>query len=96
MSGPKGLTATPTLEDRHSGIPTRLKEQAKRAKALLFSRQASKDEGRHARRRGVQLPPDTTRQKFDEAIGKLKGLVGDEWVHVNDGELVDGWYMEHP
>ncbi|KAK5260908.1 hypothetical protein LTR40_003259, partial [Exophiala xenobiotica] len=89
------LTATPTLEESHSGIPSRLVDQAKRAKGLLFSRRAN-SESTPAAGRGVQLPPYTTQEKFDEAIAKLKSVVGDQWVHVNDGALVDGWYMEHP
>ncbi len=94
MSG-RTLTATPTLEESHSGIPSRLVDQAKRAKGLLFSRR-TKSETTYARGRGVQLPPYTTQEKFDEAISKLKSVVGDQWVYVNDGALVDGWYMEHP
>ena len=89
------LTATPTLEETHSGIPNRLVDQAKRAKGLLFSRRTN-SESTPASGRGVQLPPYTTQEKFDEAIAKLKSIVGDQWVHVNDGALVDGWYMEHP
>jgi hypothetical protein len=89
------LTATPTLEESHSGIPSRLVDQAKRAKGLLFSRRTN-SASTPAAGRGVQLPPYTTQEKFDEAITKLKSVVGDQWVYVNDGALVDGWYMEHP
>ncbi|KIW10845.1 hypothetical protein PV08_10144 [Exophiala spinifera] len=89
------LPVTPTLEDKHSGIPSRLVDQAKRAKELLFSRR-TKTENTSSSKRGVQLPPYTTQAKFDDAIAALKAAVGDHWVHVNDGALVDGWYMEHP
>ncbi|KAI1609903.1 hypothetical protein EDD36DRAFT_59544 [Exophiala viscosa] len=88
-------SATPTLEEKHSGVPTRLTTQAQRAKELLFSRR-TKSESTSSSGRKVQLPPYTTQEKFDEAITKLKAAVGDQWVHVNDGALVDGWYMEHP
>lgn len=92
---PRTLPVTPTLEERHSGIPTRLVDQAKRAKELLFSRR-TKTENTSASKRGVQLPPYTTQAKFDDAITALKAAVGAQWVYVNDGALVDGWYMEHP
>ena len=88
-------SAAPTLEETHSGVPTRLTTQAQRAKELLFSRR-TKPEKTSSTGRKVQLPPYTTQEKFDEAIIKLKAAVGDQWVHVNDGALVDGWYMEHP
>lgn len=93
--GSRNESATPTLEEKHSGIPTRLTTQAKRAKELLFSRRTKSDDT-GSKRRTVQLPPYTTQEKFDEAITQLKAVVGDQWVHVNDGALVDGWYMEHP
>jgi hypothetical protein len=90
-----GLPETPTLVEKHSGIPTRLIDQAKRAKELLFSRR-SREESTINIERTVQLPPYTTQQKFDQAIGELKSIVGENYVHVNSGALVDGWYMEHP
>lgn len=91
----RSLPVTPTLEEKHSGIPTRLVEQAKRAKELLFSRR-TKTENTSSSRRRVQLPPYTTQAKFDNAITALKAAVGAQYVCVNDGALVDGWYMEHP
>ena len=87
--------STPTLEEKHSGVPTRLVEQAKRAKGLLSSRRqvpATSD----TQNRTLHLPPYTSREKFDGAIAQLKKAVGDAWVHINDQPLVDGWYMEHP
>ena len=85
---------TPTLDEKHSGVPARLKDQAKRAKELLFSRRTTSDTAQRTRR--IQLPPDTTQEKFDDAITQLKSIVGDPHVQVNDQALVDGWYMEHP
>ena len=89
------LPETPTLLEKHSGVPTRLVDQAKRAKSLLFSRR-TKGNSTLSGLNSVQLPPYTTQEKFDDAIGQLKSVVGDEFVHLNDGALVDGWYMEHP
>ena len=91
----QNLPDTPTLQEKHSGVPTRLTGQAKRAKGLLFSRR-TKGNSTSSGPRGVQLPPYTTQEKFNEAITQLKSAVGDQYVHVNDGALVDGWYMEHP
>lgn len=88
-------TSTPTLEEKHSGVPPRLVEQAKRAKDLLQSRRTA-SKASTSQQRSLHLPPYTSRQKFDEAIAKLKEAVGDEFVHINDQPLVDGWYMEHP
>lgn len=93
--GDHDLTDTPTLEEKHSGIPTRLVNQAKRAKELLFSRRTKGSSTSNIERR-LQLPPDTTAEKFNQAITELKSLVGDQYVRLNDGALVDGWYMEHP
>lgn len=93
--GAPDLSDTPTLEERHSGVPTRLVNQAKRAKELLFSRRTKGNSASNVDRR-LQLPPYTTQEKFEQAIAELKSLVGDEYVHLNDGALVDGWYMEHP
>ena len=89
------LPETPTLLEKHSGIPARLMDQAKRAKELLFSRR-SKGNSTSTEPRRVQLPPYTSQEKFDRAIIRLKSLVGASYVHLNDGALVDGWYMEHP
>jgi hypothetical protein len=90
------LPKTPTLLEKHSGVPTRLVDQAKRAKGLLFSRRTKEDRAPSSTPRRVQLPPDTTQEKFDEAIAQLRAVVGDQYVQVNDGALIDGWYMEHP
>src|ERR1700742_1418601 len=92
---PNDLSDTPTLAEKHSGIPTRLIDQARRAKGLLFSRRtAGKTISSGGRR--VQLPPYTTQEKFNDAIAQLRSVVGDQYVNLNDGTLVDGWYMEHP
>jgi hypothetical protein len=33
---------------------------------------------------------------FDTAIATLVEVLGPKGVELNDKELVDGWYMEHP
>lgn len=89
------VTATPTLTQKHSGVPERLTSQASRAKDLLYSRRTvivTETSGK----RKVQLPPYTSQETFDDAIRELKKGLGEEWVVVNDGALVDGWYCEHP
>jgi hypothetical protein len=93
MSLNRELSDTPTLQEKHSGVPPRLVDQAKRAKKLLFSRRNTGETSGSERR--LQLPPDTTREQFDAAIKKLKGILGEGHVIVNDGVLIDGWYMEH-
>lgn len=89
------LPEAPTLLEKHSGVPERLVDQAKRAKGLLFSRRTKGESTSNLERR-VQLPPYTTQEKFDDAISQLRKVVGEQYVHINDGVLVDGWYMEHP
>lgn len=48
------------------------------------------------RKRGIRLPPDTSRDKFDKAIEELRDKLGSSNIELNDKPLVDGWYMEHP
>ncbi|OQV03471.1 FAD linked oxidase, domain-containing protein [Cladophialophora immunda] len=83
----------PDLTTRYSGVPSRLAQEAIDAKARLYSQKTLPDS---VPRRRVALPPDVSREIFDQAVAELKSALGDENVQVNDGPLVDGWYMEHP
>jgi hypothetical protein len=84
----------PTLEERYSGVPSRLASIAQEAKDRLYSHKTAPESV--ARQRGVRLPPYTTREAFDEAIRALRKTLGEENVALNDKPLVDGWYLEHP
>ncbi|KIW74951.1 hypothetical protein Z517_11722 [Fonsecaea pedrosoi CBS 271.37] len=93
-SSSAGGGSIPDLTTRYSGVPRRLAQEAIDAKARLYSQKTLPDSV--ARRRAVVLPPDVSKETFDAAVAELKGQLGDENVQVNDGPLVDGWYMEHP
>ena len=85
----------PSLEEKHSGTPTRLLDEAKVLKDRLYSNKTGPPS--RARKQEVPvLPPDVDRATFNTAWGDLKRLLGDENVEINDKPLIDGWYMEHP
>ncbi|KAF3937750.1 hypothetical protein ABW19_dt0203969 [Dactylella cylindrospora] len=88
-------TRIPTLDEKHSGTPVRNIEEAKAAKARLYSNRTVPP-SRPRQQEVPALPPDVDRATFNKAIGDLKRLLGDENVEINDKPLVDGWYMEHP
>lgn len=85
----------PTLDEKHSGVPTRNLDEAYASKARLYSNKTVPPS--RARTQDVPaLPPDVDRTTFNKAIVDLKRILGDDNVEVNDKPLVDGWYMEHP
>lgn len=84
----------PTLAERYSGVPDRLAKIAQEARDRLYSNRNLP--ASVARRLPVRLPPDTTKDTFDEAIAALRTELGQENVALNDQPLVDGWYLEHP
>lgn len=47
-------------------------------------------------RKTWSLPPDVDQQTFDKALAELKQVLGRENVELNEGPLLDGWYMQHP
>lgn len=85
----------PSLNEVHTGVPERLASEAVLAKesmnALRTLSPAYQRKGELPR-----LPPNTSREKFDEAIAALKKDLGPCKVELNDKPLEDGWYMEHP
>ncbi|KAL3476991.1 hypothetical protein BJX99DRAFT_270145 [Aspergillus californicus] len=93
---PQPLPATPRLRDGvHSGIPVQLEAEAEVAKERLYSHKTVPDSVAR-KHEAPRLPPNTSREKFNSAIGELRGKLGVENVEINDQPLVDGWYMEHP
>ena len=88
------LPPTPTLEEKYSGAPSRLKREAAEARGRLIGNRTLP--ASQPRKRGVRLPPDTSLENFEAAIKDLRSRLGLENVEVNDKALVDGWYLEHP
>lgn len=90
------LAPTPLLsDDLHSGIPKRMEEDARVAKERLYSNKTMPDS--IPRQREVpRLPPNTSREEFNQAMTELQQQLGAANVEINDKPLVDGWYMEHP
>ncbi|KAF8865878.1 glycolate oxidase [Acephala macrosclerotiorum] len=84
----------PSLTTTHSGVPTRLKDEADAAKDRLYSLKTLPDSV--PRKSSVRLPPNISQETFDEAIVALTKQLGEDGVELNDKPLVDGWYMEHP
>ncbi|KAH7075030.1 glycolate oxidase [Paraphoma chrysanthemicola] len=84
----------PSLNTTHSGVPERLAIEADAAKARLCSFRTLPES--KPRKKAVRLPPNTSRDSFDIAINALVSILGEKGVEVNDKELRDGWYMEHP
>ncbi|KAI1098321.1 vanillyl alcohol oxidase [Jackrogersella minutella] len=84
----------PSLEETHSGAPTRLSQEAQDARARLLSNRTLPVS--RPRKSGVRLPPDVSLEEFEKAVKELRAAIGDANVEVNDKPLVDGWYIEHP
>ncbi|KAK0730160.1 glycolate oxidase [Lasiosphaeris hirsuta] len=85
----------PSLSSKYSGIPDRLAAIGVESKNRLLSKSTLPESA--PRHHDVpRLPPDTTRAEFNQAIGELKQILGDQNVELNDRPLVDGWYLEHP
>ncbi|EPS43627.1 hypothetical protein H072_2365 [Dactylellina haptotyla CBS 200.50] len=85
----------PSLDDKHSGTPARLLDEAKVLKERLYSNKTLPP-SQPRRQETPVLPPDVDRATFNKAWSDLKRLLGDENVDLNDKPLIDGWYMEHP
>lgn len=86
-----------------SGVPSRLVEEALSIKLKTLTNQTLPDFterlNRSVDRHDSQLPilpPEITRDVFNKAIVELQEYLGEYHVVVNDRELDDGWYMEHP
>ncbi|KAL7273524.1 hypothetical protein RUND412_003619 [Rhizina undulata] len=87
---------TPILTEDHSkGVPERYLTKANTSKARLLSNQTLPESVPRKQETPV-LPPDISRQTFNNAIAELKGTLGAANVELNDKPLVDGWYLEHP
>jgi hypothetical protein len=88
------LSLIPKLDSVHSGVPARLSKEADAAKERLYSLRTLPNS--IPRQSSLRLPPNTSREVFDTAIATLVEVLGPKGVELNDKELVDGWYMEHP
>ncbi|KAI2466502.1 vanillyl alcohol oxidase [Annulohypoxylon bovei var. microspora] len=84
----------PSLDEKHSGTPVRLRQEAQDAHARLSSNRTLPSS--QPRKTPVRLPPEVSLEKFETAVKELREDIGDVNVEVNDKPLVDGWYMEHP
>lgn len=82
---------TPTLSEKHSGIPSRLYEKAQYAKSLIVDI-ATKEQ--NDRKRGVAIPAGVEKNTYMKAFDELAQQLGKENVELNDQPLKDGWYME--
>ncbi|ORY14372.1 hypothetical protein BCR34DRAFT_479586 [Clohesyomyces aquaticus] len=93
MSSPN-IPSTPTLNNSHSGIPPRLLSKANAAKSLIYAGKTSSDA--IPRTQGLALPPGLSKPAFLSAISELRTILGTQHVELIDGDLQNGWYMEHP
>ncbi|KAF2123128.1 hypothetical protein BDV96DRAFT_593578 [Lophiotrema nucula] len=88
------LPETPTLEQQHSGIPSRLLPKATNAKSLIYDGKTVSDTV--SLQRGLPVPQGISLKAFLAAIEELKSVIGAQNVQLNDKEVKNGWYMEHP
>ncbi|KAI1349860.1 hypothetical protein F5Y01DRAFT_316361 [Xylaria sp. FL0043] len=86
-------TYVPLLTEKHTGIPERLLEKAKDAKAHVLSVR-TKIQG--TKQRTSVYPPGVEEGVFDKAVEEIREQLGADQVVLNDQPLEDGWYMEHP
>lgn len=91
---PPDLSVTPTLTSSHSGIPSRLLHKATHAKSLIYDGKTEPDTAPLTR--GLPIPQGISKRALLEAINELKSAIGASNVEVNDKEITNGWYMEHP
>lgn len=85
------LPLTPTLEQKHNGVPARLLHKAQRAKSLIQDIATKKTQ---SRQRLPVVPQGIERERFVKALEELANEIGKENVQVNDKPLEDGWYDE--
>lgn len=88
---PKNIPPTPTLSEKHSGIPERLADKAQHAKSLIFDI-ATKEQ--QIRKRPLAIPQGIEKPTFLKAIDELTQQLGQANVEIADQPLKDGWYME--
>ncbi|KAI0805304.1 hypothetical protein GGR55DRAFT_288411 [Xylaria sp. FL0064] len=84
-------TYVPLLSEKHTGIPKRLLEKAKEAKAHVLSVR-TKVQG--TKQRTSVYPPGLEEGVFDKAVKEIREQLGADQVVLNDQPLEDGWYME--
>ncbi|KAF2276817.1 FAD-linked oxidase-like protein [Westerdykella ornata] len=91
---PPSLPQTPTLASAHTGIPERLLHKATYAKSLIYDGKTVPDT--YSLERGLPIPQGISKKAFLSAIEELKSAIGNENVQLNEKEVKNGWYMEHP
>ncbi|KAF2014751.1 vanillyl alcohol oxidase [Aaosphaeria arxii CBS 175.79] len=91
---PSTLPETPTLGKVHSGIPESLLHKATSAKAAVYDGKTVSD--KIPLKRGLPIPQGISEKAFLSAIDELRTAIGAENVELNDKEVNNGWYMEHP
>jgi hypothetical protein len=91
---PSDLPITPTLTGAHSGIPERLLDKATHTKSLIYNGKTVGDTT--PLKRGLAVPQGISKQAFLAAIEGLRSALGSDHVELNDKEITNGWYMEHP
>lgn len=84
-------TSVPTLEEKYSGIPTRLLDKATKLKEENWALKTFEKSPRKASVELPVIPKGYVRSKFNQAIQVLSAAVGWENVKLNTGELDDGW-----
>ncbi|KAI2617187.1 vanillyl alcohol oxidase [Hypoxylon sp. NC1633] len=94
MTAQEAPGVIPSLQEKYSGTPARLGQEAQDARARLFANRTLPVS--RPRKNATRLPPGVSLEDFDAAIKELRGAIGDDNVEVNDIPLVDGWYMDHP
>ena len=96
MASTENIPETPTLPQKHSGIPSRLLHKATKAKELIYQTRTSSNALNNTPQLPV-LPQGVSRKGFETAIAELSSQLGDDNVSVIDKPpKEDGWYMEHP
>lgn len=84
---------TPQLDQKYSGIPSRLYQKAQKAKSLILDIATSK--AQWDRKRGVAIPQGIERSTFMRALDDLSRQLGKSYVELVDQPLKDGWYVHY-
>lgn len=87
MSSKNGQSI-PTLDEKHSGVPSHLLHKAYRAKGLIQDIATKKP---RARKRLPVIPQGIERNRFFLAIDEISTEIGNKNVEINDKQLDDGW-----
>jgi hypothetical protein len=95
-TGPSSLPPTPVLEEKYSGVPSRLLHKATKAKENVYKNQTIQVSERKDANELPVIPKRYPRERFNRAIRAISTVIGQDNVVLNVEPLNDGWYMEHP